>query len=204
MRLCVTEDKFTAEVAADDQTAVITCITMDARFPDYQAIIPVTHNSCAKVKASPLVRATKMALLTGVDANAVGYAFGADQVAVSAKSDTQEARIELPATLAGEPITMHFNGNYLVEALAAFNGDEVVLEMPVPTRPAVIYAEPAGQEAHMALVMPMHPPQAGQVDKHQPGAGKPEQPPAKDEEPAEEEPVQVDDSAEEELGQEYA
>lgn len=159
VRLCCTEGCFMAEVAADEQTAVLTCAVIDARFPDYHAIIPQTHSSRATLTAAALARATKLALLANSNANTIGYAFTPAQTRVTAFSDTQEASIELPAALEGPEITMHFNGNFLVEALAPFNGDEAVVEMTGPTRPAVFYSASAGKDAHLTLVMPMHGPE---------------------------------------------
>jgi DNA polymerase-3 subunit beta len=67
--------------------------------------------------------------------------------------DLGEATEELPVQYRGESLTTGFNARYLLDALAAMEGETVHLEMKTALSPCVM--KPEGDPGFLCVVMPM-------------------------------------------------
>ena len=54
---------------------------------------------------------------------------------------------------AGQPMTVAFNPQYLIDVFRALDGGDILLELTTPLNPGVI--RPAGDEGYKYVVMPM-------------------------------------------------
>lgn len=140
---------------------------IDARFPDYRAIIPKTHTTRTVVDTAALLKAVRVAQLFARDnANIV-------RVAVSpGNGGKQEGQIRLTATSAemgdsvneidamveGTDLEIAFDARFLIDVLSQIDQAQVVLETTQSTRPGTIRPLGMGEDEFLHVVMPMHPP----------------------------------------------
>jgi DNA polymerase-3 subunit beta len=138
---------------------------IDARFPDYRATIPKSHNTRAIVDTAALLKATRVALLFARDNSniircmmrpddAPGYRGTVRLSATSGESGDNVSALD--ADVNGDEIEIAFNGRYMIDLLGQMDQPQVVIETTSPTRPGLF--RPLGDEDYMALTMPMHSP----------------------------------------------
>ncbi|MBK8049939.1 MAG: DNA polymerase III subunit beta [Anaerolineales bacterium] len=139
---------------------------IDAKFPDYRAIIPKSHNTRAVVDTASLLKAVRVAFLFARDnANIVRLridpANGAGHGAVSLAATSTEmgdSVNEIDAMVEGGDLEIAFNARYLIDVLSQIDQPQVVLETTQPTRPGTIRPVGMGEDEFLHVVMPMHPP----------------------------------------------
>lgn len=138
---------------------------IDARFPDYRAIIPKTYNTRTVVDTAALLKAVRVAYLFARDnANIVRIkiqpANGANPAHISLAATSAEmgdSVNELEAMVEGEDLEISFNAKYLIDVLSQIEEPQVVIETTQPTRPGMIRPLGVGEDEFLHVVMPMHP-----------------------------------------------
>ena len=136
---------------------------IDAKFPDYHAIMPKGHNTRTVLDTAAFLRALKVASLFARDAS--------DRVVftITPGSDTLPGQITLRATSAeagdnvsdldalveGVPIEVAFNARYMIEVLSVIDTPQVVLETTRSDRPGVFRPVGSGPEEFAHVIMPM-------------------------------------------------
>ena len=130
----------------------------DPKFPDSRAIIPKTQTTKVAVSAAQLKKATQLAMLADKKkVRIIEFDFGPDELTLSATSDTGQAAAQVATQMEGAPLTIKFNGAYILDMITGMPNDALMFEMTTPSRPAAIYSFTAGKDAHLAILMPMHP-----------------------------------------------
>lgn len=138
---------------------------IDARFPDFRATIPKSHNTRATIDTKALLDAVRVALLFGRDnANIVRFAFApeaADGYSGKAQLSAASAEMgnnvsELACEVEGDRIDMAFDGRFVIDTLAHIDTPQVIIGMTQPTRPATF--RPVDDSEFLQVVMPMNPP----------------------------------------------
>jgi len=136
---------------------------IDAKFPDFNAIIPKGYTTRTVIDTAALQRALKVASLFARDAS--------DRVMfqVVPGSDTEPGQIVLRATSAeagdnvgevdalveGGGLEIAFNARYLMEVLGVIDTPQVVLETTRSDRPGVFRPVGTGPEEFTHVIMPM-------------------------------------------------
>ena len=136
---------------------------IDAKFPDYHAIMPKGHTTRTVLDTAAFVRVLKIASLFARDAS--------DRVVftITPGSDTIPGQITLRATSAeagdnvsdldalveGVPIEVAFNVRYMIEVLSVIDTPQVVLETTRSDRPGVFRPVGSGPEEFAHVIMPM-------------------------------------------------
>lgn len=139
---------------------------IDARFPDYRAIIPKTHTTRTVVPTDSLLQAVKVAHLFARDnANIVrlgiqpGNGEGPGTLQLAAVSNEMGDNVnQLDAMVEGNDLEITFNARYLIDVLSQISEPQVVIETTQPNRPGTIRPVGMGTEEFLHVVMPMHPP----------------------------------------------
>jgi DNA polymerase III subunit beta len=139
---------------------------IDARFPDYHAIVPKSHTTRSVMDRAALLNASRVAYLFARDsANIVRLAVtpGDDsnegQVRITATSTQMGDNVnELDAMVEGDELEIAFNARYLIDVLNQIEEPQVVLETTQSTRPGTIRPVGLGEEEFLHVIMPMHPP----------------------------------------------
>lgn len=134
---------------------------IDGNFPDYNQIVPKSHNTRAVVDTRAFLAAAKRAALFARDgANIIrvklepGEGGELGQMTVSAVSTEYGDNVsQVDAAIEGQPIEIAFNAKYLQDALSVMEAQQVNVEMGTPSSPGV-FKPPSGDFTH--IVMPMH------------------------------------------------
>ncbi len=135
------------------------CRLIDARYPDYNAVIPVDNPNELLISRGDLQQSLKrIVIYANKTTNQVILSIAEGSLTVSAQDldFSNEATEQLACTYAGDPITIGFNAKFLVEMLGVLEGEEVKLSMSTPTRAGILVPseQSAGQDI-MMLVMPV-------------------------------------------------
>ncbi len=138
---------------------------IDARFPDYRAIIPKNHTTRTVVDTAALLKAVRVAFLFARDsANIIRMRIdpdngGSGQVSLTASSAEMGDNVnEIDAMVEGGELEIAFNAKYLIDVLSQIEQPQIVLETTQPTRPGAIRPLGLGEDEFLHVVMPMHPP----------------------------------------------
>lgn len=139
---------------------------IDAKFPDYRAIIPKTHTTRTVADTAGLLKAVRVALLFARDnANIIRMSIepGDDDdqgvVKLTATSTEMGDSVnELQASVDGVELDIAFNAKYLIDVLSQIDQPQVVIETTQSTRPGTIRPLGMGEDEFLHVVMPMHPP----------------------------------------------
>jgi DNA polymerase-3 subunit beta len=132
---------------------------LDGEFPKVRALLPDTHNAQARVPVSALTEVVKRVALVAERATPVRLSFGEDGLVVEAGgSEDARASEAMDCEYTGEPMTIAFNHQYLLDGLAALDGPVAVLSFTEPKKPAIL--SPAGEDGQVSssyryLIMPV-------------------------------------------------
>ncbi|HEX6969147.1 MAG TPA: DNA polymerase III subunit beta [Micromonosporaceae bacterium] len=128
-------------------------------YPPVRSLFPASHNAEARVSVSSLVEVVRRVSLVAERTTPVLLNFNVDGLVVEA-GGTEEARASeaMDAQFSGEPLTIGFNPQYLIDGLQHLNAPQAVLRFVDPFKPAVIL--PAGDDdeilpGYRYLIMPI-------------------------------------------------
>ena len=132
--------------AGDGGEVTVFAKSVDGTFPDYDRVIPGASERRATVARAALAEAIKrMLAIAPRPSRCVKAEFTETVVRLSLSNvDLGDASEDVPCALAGEPITIGFNGEFWREVLGALATDEVTIAMGDPGGPAAMMA--AGEE----------------------------------------------------------
>jgi DNA polymerase-3 subunit beta len=136
---------------------------IDAKFPDFNAIIPKNCVTRTVLDTGAFVRGLKVASLFARDASdRVVFTItpGADtepgQLTIHATSQEAGDNVsDLDALVEGTPVEIAFNVRYLMDVMNVIDTPQVVLETTRSDRPGVIRPVGAGPEEFTHVIMPM-------------------------------------------------
>jgi DNA polymerase-3 subunit beta len=130
-----------------------------ANYPPVRSLFPNTHNAKAQVAVSALTEVVRRVALVAERATPVRLSFSDDGLVVEA-GGTEEARASeaMEASFTGEPLTIAFNPQYLLDGLAALGAPTAVLSFIDAFKPAVL--SPAAEDGEIIsgyryLIMPI-------------------------------------------------
>ncbi|MBK7872589.1 MAG: DNA polymerase III subunit beta [Saprospiraceae bacterium] len=137
----------------------VVCRLIDARYPDYNAVIPVENPNVLTIPRSDFQNSLKrIAIYANKTTNQVILKIEDGNLTVSAQDldFSNEATEQLSCSYDGSPLTIGFNAKFLVEMLSVLDADDVKVEMSTPTRAGILLPseEKEGEEILM-LVMPV-------------------------------------------------
>ncbi len=135
------------------------CRLIDAKYPDYNAVIPVNNPNLLTMGRSDFMNSLKrIAIYANKTTNQVILNINDGSLTVSAQDldFSNEATEQLTCTYEGEPLTIGFNAKFLIEMLNVLESDEVKMELSSPTKAGILHpAEPIEGEEILMLVMPV-------------------------------------------------
>lgn len=132
---------------------------VDAKYPDYLAIIPKSTTTTVGVNGAELLRSLQAArLFAKEDHQAVTIRVGPDDcLQVSAEGSVlgkSEDRID--AEVKGPPVATMFNVGYLIDLLSRLHDEQMVLELTNATRPVVLRPFHASPDEFVHVIMPIN------------------------------------------------
>ncbi len=136
---------------------------IDAKFPDFNAIIPKSQTARTVVDTAAFLRAVRVASLFARDASdrvVLQITPGSDvtpgQIVLKATSAEAGDNVsEVDALVEGTPLEIAFNVRYLSDVLSVIDTPQVVLETLRPDRPGVFRPVGSGPEEFTHVIMPM-------------------------------------------------
>jgi DNA polymerase III subunit beta len=135
------------------------CRLIDARYPDYNAVIPVDNpNLCTLSRTDFQNSLKRIAIYANKTTNQVVLSINEGSVTISAQDldFSNEATEQMPCQYNGAPLTIGFNAKFLVEMLGVLEADEVKIELSTPSRAGILKpVEDIDGEDILMLVMPV-------------------------------------------------
>lgn len=134
----------------------LTSKLIDGTFPDYERVIPRSNDKLATLEAEGFAKAIdRVSTISSERGRAVKLSLSDAGLALSVTNpDSGEAREELEADYAGEPIDMGFNARYLLDVLGVVgDGDSVLMKLADPGSPALFQRREG--DPLLVVLMPM-------------------------------------------------
>ncbi len=135
------------------------CRLIDAKYPEYNAVIPVDNPNVLTVSRTDFQNSLKrIAIYANKTTNQVILKIADGNLTISAQDldFSNEATEQMACTYEGEPLEIGFNARFLIEMLGVLESDEVQLEMSKPTRAGILLPnEKTDKEEILMLVMPV-------------------------------------------------
>jgi len=137
----------------------ITCRLVDARYPDYSAVIPQNNTNILTVNRNDLEKAIKrLSIYSNKTTYQVKIKVSSGQIHLSAEDldFSNEANEKMMCEYNGEPMEIAFNARYLAEVLNAMDGENIHLKLSNPGKAGIIVpTESEEGEELLMLVMPI-------------------------------------------------
>ena len=151
VQIAITENQFVLQMP----NFVMTARLIEGQFPNYEAVIPKAHPGRLTTARAGLSAALRRVAVMAEERNKpVKLALSPASLKVSASSqELGEAEEILDVDYAGEEMVIGFNSRYLLEAMAALEKDQVVLEIKDAQSPGVIKSVEG--EGYCCVIMPM-------------------------------------------------
>jgi DNA polymerase III subunit beta len=136
----------------------MSCRLIDARYPDYNAVIPVNNPNILTLERKLFHEALKVVVIyASKTTNQVVLNISDKSLTISTQDldFSNQATQQLPCIYEGTPLTIGFNAKFLMEMLNVLESDEVKMELSTPTRAGILRpaTETEGEDILM-LVMP--------------------------------------------------
>lgn len=143
------------QVTFKHKGTVVLSRLIEGHFPNFDQVIPKTHESEVRFNTRKLLAATQRAAVGTLErGGSVRYSLSKGKLQISASAQGRvEVESELEADYKGAPFTIAFNPAYLIDVFRALEAEEVVLELSTPLNPGVI--RPVGDDLYKYIVMPM-------------------------------------------------
>lgn len=138
----------------------LVCRLIDARYPDYNAVIPVDNPNLMTVNRADFQNSLKrIAIYANKTTNQVVLDVSDKSLTVSAQDldFSNEATEQMACVYEGDPMKIAFNAKFLVEMLGVLGSDEVKMEFSTPSRAGILtpVEEENSDREILMLVMPV-------------------------------------------------
>lgn len=136
-----------------DQVELISRL-IEGDFPNYQQLLPEAYEKQARMNKERLIGATRRVALLAQDNTPLKLSFANNLLVISASTqDVGEAAERLDIEYPGEEVKIAFNPEYFLDGITSIEGDELVLELTDPLKPALI--RPVQGKGFLYLIMPV-------------------------------------------------
>ncbi|MCC6412285.1 MAG: DNA polymerase III subunit beta [Saprospiraceae bacterium] len=140
-------------------TMNLVCRLIDARYPDYNAVIPVDNPNSMIVNRADFQNSLKrIAIYANKTTNQVVLEISDKSLTVSAQDldFSNEATEQMSCTFDGSPLRIAFNAKFLAEMLGVLDTEEVRMEFSTPSRAGILTpVEENNDREILMLVMPV-------------------------------------------------
>ncbi|MGB4958078.1 MAG: DNA polymerase III subunit beta [Saprospiraceae bacterium] len=137
----------------------IVCRLIDAKYPEYNAVIPVENPYEAVINRKDFQNSLRrIAIYANKSTNQVILNISEKSMTISAQDldFSNEATEQLNCSFTGENMTIGFNAKFLGEMLSVLENDEIKLLLSTPSRAGLIIpTEEDASESLLMLVMPV-------------------------------------------------
>ncbi|MFT7588283.1 MAG: DNA polymerase-3 subunit beta [Limisphaerales bacterium] len=135
------------------------CRLIDARYPDYNAVIPKDNPNTLTVNRAEVLNTLKRVMIfSNKTTHQVLLKVAGSDLQVSAQDldFSNEASERLDCEYKGDDMEIGFNARFLLEMLNVLDNEEVKIELSTPTRAGILLPpKPEDHEEWLMLVMPV-------------------------------------------------
>ena len=125
---------------------------IEGHFPNYEQVIPKEKKGSLKIKTKDLLDATDRVL--PFRPSSIKYSVGKGKILIySMEQGKGEGNDEIETDYKGEPFTVAYNPNYVIDMLRVVTSDEIIFEFTTPVSPGVL--RPADDPNYLYIIMPM-------------------------------------------------
>ena len=133
--------------------AWLTTRRIDGQFPNYRQLLPESFEIELSIARSELADVVRRVAVLAQRNSPLQLRFLEGELTVSVQAqDVGEAKESLPVSYSGEEFLVGFNAEFLRDGIDSIKGDEVVVKLINPLRPAIL-VDPAGDFTY--LIMPI-------------------------------------------------
>src|ERR687885_2026839 len=112
---------------------------IDGQFPNYKQLLPEKFEHELTLPRAELLEVVRRVAVLAQRNSPLRLRFAEGELTVSARTqDVGEASESLPVAYSGEPLEIGFNADFLRDGIESVAGDELVLKLISPLRPAVM------------------------------------------------------------------
>ncbi len=135
------------------------CRLIDAKYPDYEAVIPAENPNVLSINKDDLFAALKrVSIFSNKTTNQVAFNLKGSTLHINGQDIefSNEANESLACNYSGADLEIGFNGKFLIDMLAAINSEAIRFEMSSPSRAGLVLPEKqADSEDLLMLIMPI-------------------------------------------------
>lgn len=132
----------------------LSCVFVTGNYPPYDRVIPRENPFTLEVdRVDFLAASRRMLLMANTGSKLVRLKINADELEMSSR-DVDYARSgfeKMNCNYQGNPMTIGFNGEYLVDVVSNMPGDSLFVQLSDPSRPALFV--PAEQKEDVSVVV---------------------------------------------------
>lgn len=163
LRTLLDKEEGDITVEADERGATftwgnyeLTCVFITGNYPPYDRVIPQNNPYMLEADRELLLAATRRMVLTANSGSKlVRLKINPDQMELTAR-DMDYARSgyeKVNCNYQGNPMSLGFNGDYMVEVLSNLPGSTVSLELSAPQRPGIFMPTEQPQDATLLVLL---------------------------------------------------
>jgi len=135
------------------------CRLIDERFPDYEAVIPVSNPNIVTLQRLDFLNSLRrIQIYSNKSSNQIRLKVGADELTLSAEDTdfNNEATESVPGEYDGSPLEIGFTARFLIEMVNNVDGNMLDFELMAPNKPGLIIPKKVEEgEAILMLIMPV-------------------------------------------------
>lgn len=137
----------------------MSCRLVDARFPDYKAVVPTNNPYNLVINRADLISALRrLSVFASKTTSQVVFDIVGNSLTISAQDIdfSYEGKETMSCQYTGEDMKIAFNAKSMIELLSNLEGEEVQLELSTPTRAGIFRPmDKSEQEDVLMLLMPL-------------------------------------------------
>ena len=140
-----------------DKTTII-CRLIDAKYPDYNSVIPLENPQILKINRTDLINSLKrINIYANKTTNQAVFNLSDKSLTISTQDldFSNEATEQIACDYIGEPMSIGFNVKFLAEMLSVIGNKEIEIQMSTPNRPGILV--PTDQNENEDLLMRVMP-----------------------------------------------
>lgn len=134
----------------------LSCVFVTGNYPPYERVIPKENPFVMEVDRNTFLAACRrMVLAANSGSRLMRMQINSDQVELTAR-DIDYARSgheTVPCAYQGNPMSLGFNGDYLVDVVANLPGDAISLSLSDPSRPGIFMPVAQPEDASILVLL---------------------------------------------------
>lgn len=147
-----------AHILFESADKVVTSRLIEGKYPDYNKILPKNFQRKAWVETRTFLSAVeRVAIMSSEQTHVISFALNTGEMTVSAGAEQGKAQESLPLKLEGDPLSISFNAQYLIEVLRTYAEDSahLLIQMNSEVQPVVFSA--VDNDDYVCMLMPIKP-----------------------------------------------